>query len=42
MQRNGLVHSSQLVKSIRPQRANAQAKIDFREGWNRHSHRGTI
>ena len=31
MQRNGLIHSPQLMKPIRPQRPNAKPQINFRE-----------
>ena len=38
MQRNRLINRPQLVKSICPQRTDAQAQVDFRKRWNGHWH----
>src|SRR6476660_3029495 len=32
VQVNGLIHGEQIVKAVRPRRANAQAEVDFGEG----------
>jgi hypothetical protein len=38
MESNRLIHRAQLVKAIRPQRANAQPEIDFGEGADGDAH----
>ena len=42
MQRDRLIHRPQFVKSIVPQRANAQPQIDLCKRWNRDRHERMI
>jgi hypothetical protein len=38
MQPNRLIDGEQLMKALRPERANTQPQIDFREGSNGNGH----
>ena len=42
VQRNGLVHSTQIVEPVGPQRADVEAEIDLGEGANANRHEGEI